>query len=107
MVSYRYLYAITSVLFILYVIKNNHKFSKSLTTVMFLVCLFSVASGAYHWFIRSNWGSWGEDFYLQFGLMVDWIYFTITVALEALMVLLGVYSAMVSIRSNDGKRLER
>ena len=106
-VSYLYLYAITSILFSFYVIKNNKSFSKSLLSIFLSICILSVIVGAYHWFVQSNWSDWGCDHYYAYGETIDGTYFTIIVALEALMILLGVYSAMASIRSTNGVRIKR
>lgn len=99
MVAYRYLYSVTALLFMIYVIKNKELFSKSIANILLCICVLSVLSGAYHWFFQSNWGSWGVGFYDAYSYCIDLIYFFSIVALEAAMLLLGFYSAMASICS--------
>lgn len=94
MVAYRYLYSITAMLFMIYVIKNKQLFSKSVSNILLLITVFSVLSGCYHWSIQSNWFEFGKVFYSVYSYLVESVYFLIITALEALMLLLGVYSAM-------------
>lgn len=105
--SYMYLFASTSVLFSIFIIKNRNLFSKSLLSIMLIICLLSVPFGGYHYFVQSNWDSWGSEHYWAISIWVDWIYSITIVGLEALMILLGVYSAMASSRSHDGVSFKR
>lgn len=108
MVSYRYLYATTALFFSAYVIRNKSTYSKSVTSLFILVSILSVASGAYHWLFQSRWTEGGQEFYLDYGFQIDLIYFLSIVALEALMIILGAYSALVTTTNTDngicGKR---
>lgn len=107
-VAYQYLYSITAMLFMIYVIKNKQLFSKSASNILLLICIFSVLYGCYNWFIQSNWFEYGKAFYDDYSYFVDSAYFMTITALEALMLLLGVYSAMdFTNNSDDSERFKR
>lgn len=108
MVAYRYLYSITAMLFMIYVIKNKQLFSKSVSNILLLITVFSVLSGCYHWSIQSNWFEFGKVFYNAYSYLIESAYFFIITALEALMLLLGVYSAMdFTNNSDNSERFKR
>ncbi len=95
-VTYFYLYAITSLIFSVWVLSHREAYSKSIISLFISVSVLSVAFAAYRYFLQSRMAGWGYDFYLDFGAYADTIYFLSIVALEALMVTLGVYSALAT-----------
>ena len=95
-VIYFYLYAITSIMFAAFVIRNRAQYSKSIVSIFTAIAFLSVAFAAYRYALQTSLSGWGAQFYLNFGAQADVTFFLSVVALEALMILLGVYSALAT-----------
>ena len=107
MLTYRYLYAITSIIFCIHVSKTGSKYSDKIGYIFKAIAIFSVTNGEYHWFMQSQWVQWGEAFALEYGSLVNNGYFFIIAGLDALLVILGVSSALAAHfinRSNERLR---
>ena len=100
MVAYFYLYAITSLMFSVWVLFHYKEYSKSITSLFVTISILSVAFAAYRHSLQSSVTDWGAEFHLEFGAYADTTYFLSIVALEALMILLGVYSALATNTTN-------
>ena len=107
-VTYFYLYAITSLMFSVWVLFHRKAYSKSIISLFISVSILSVAFAVYRYLLQSRVAEWGAEFYLEFGAYADTTYFLSIVAMEALMITLGVYSALAtSTNTNDSIRGER
>ncbi len=107
-VSYFYLYATTSLMFSAWALFKREVYSKSIISLFVSISVLSVAFVAYRYPTQSRWVEWGGEFYLEHGVYADSFYFLSVVALEALMILLGVYSALAtSANTNNSIRSER
>lgn len=107
-VTYFYLYATTSLMFSAWVLFHRKAYSKSIISLFVFVSVLSVTFAVYRYFLQSRVAEWGAEFYLEFGTYADTTYFLSIVALEALMITLGVYSALAtSTNTNDSIRGER
>lgn len=106
--AYFYLYAITSLMFSVWVLVRNKAYSKSIISLFVSISVLSVAFAAYRYSMQSRWDLWGREFYSEFGIYPDALFFLSIVALEALMITLGVYSALATnTNTNNGIRGER
>ena len=94
-VIYFYLFAITSVLF-LYQSSNQDVYPKSINFMFMAIAAICVAMGMYKWFSQSRWVDGGAEFYYSYGIMLDSAFVFSILAMDSLMIILGVYSALAT-----------
>lgn len=107
-VTYMYLYAITALMFSAWVLENPKTYSRKMIAPFVLLSFLSVAFVAYRYPVQSRWIEWGGDFYFEFGIDADLAYFLLVLAIEAILIILGVHSALdTHTNANDGIRGKR
>lgn len=106
-VVYYYLFSITS-LFFLYQVATKSAYPKSMKIMFTTISIVCVLMAFYRWGVQSRWSEGGANFYHSYGLLLDSAFVYSIVAMDALLILLGVYSALAtSTNSNNSIRGER
>ena len=96
MITYRYLYAMSAVLFTYHASVKFKTFPKIFRLFFFSIAVLSVLDGIYHYSVRSNLDTWGLEFNDNIGYIIDMGYFLTITGLEALLLALGVTSALAN-----------
>lgn len=71
----------------------------SFTAITF-IC---VAMAFYRWVVQSRWDEGGANFYASYGVAIDSIFVYSIAAMDALMIILGVYSALADNNNTDDR----
>ena len=107
-VTYMYLYAITALMFSVWALENPKVYSRKIIAPFVFLSILSVAFVAYRYPVQSRWFTWGEGFYFEFGISADLTYFLLVLAMDAILIILGVHSALdTNTNANDGIRGKR
>ncbi len=78
----------------------NGSYPRSIRIMFTAITYIGVSMAFYRWGVQSRWEVWGESFYSSYGLLIDSLFVWSIAGLDALMIILGVYSA-VSIGFNN------
>ena len=98
---YYYLFAATSLMILYHVSKSPGVYPKSLKFSFLMITIVCVAMAMYRWFVQSRWDDGGAEFYYSYGIMLDSAFVYSIVAMDALMIILGVYSALATSTNTD------
>lgn len=93
---YYYLYAATSLMFACHVLKNRFMYPYILPYIFTCISILSVLFGIFRYEMLTNWYEWGNTFYYASSAMVDGFYLLSIVAMEAIMIYLGLKFAYSS-----------
>ena len=98
--SYYYLFAITSLMILYRVISKPEIYQLSLKRMFMVITILCVPMAMYRWFAQSRWSEGGAEFFNTYGIFIDSAFVYSIVAMDALMILLGVYSALATNTTN-------
>lgn len=93
-ISYGYLYSCSAVMAMIYCIGKARLFHKSTVVIFLTITLISVPYWCFSYYMQANAESWGAEFYLNNGVLLDGAYFAIITGLEAWMAWLGIKCAL-------------
>ena len=79
----------------------NGLYPKSIRIMFTLITCICVSMAFYRWGVQSRWSEGGAEFYHSYGLLLDSAFVYSIVAMDALMILLGVYSALATTTNTD------
>lgn len=110
MVTYRYLYAFSAVIFTYHAASNESIYPRVISLVFCAIAVLTALDGMYQYLVRSNLEQWGYGFMNEYGHIIDMGYFLTIVGLEILLLALGVTSVLLNnpnSRSYDGVRKQQ
>jgi len=96
MVTYRYLYALSAVIFTYHAASNEKTYPKIVSLVFYSIAILTAIDGMYQYLVRSNLEQSGNGFIYEYGHIIDMGYFLIIVGLEILLLALGVTSVLLN-----------
>lgn len=95
--SARYYLILASASLIMMAITHlNGIYPKSIRIMFTLITFICVSMAFYRWGAQSRWSEGGAEFFNSYGTLLDSAFVYSIVAMDALMILLGVYSALVT-----------
>lgn len=100
-VTYSYLFAATSLIFLSHVVFNPARYQKSFKWFFMTITFICVSMAFYRWGVQSRWSEGGAEFFHTYGTLLDSAFVYSIVAMDALMILLGVYSALATNTNTD------
>lgn len=98
---YYYLYAATSLMFGWHVLKNRVMYPYILPYIFTCISILSVLFGILRYEMLTSWDEWGQSFYYSSNAMVDGTYLLSIVAVEAIMIYIGLKFAYSSTPLSD------
>ncbi len=105
---YYYLFAITSLMILYRVVSKPALYQLSLKRMFMAITFLCVPMAMFRWFAQSRWEVGGAEFYYSYGIMLDSAFVFSILAMDSLMIILGVYSALAtSTNTNNSIRSER
>lgn len=86
----------------------NGLYPRSIRIMFTAITFICVSMAFYRWGVQSRWSEGGAEFYNSYGILIDSAFVYSIAAMDALMILLGVYSALANnTNTNDSIRGER
>lgn len=106
-VSYYFTLATASLIF-MYETTLRRVYAKTVKRCFTLITVICVAMAFYRWGVQSHWEDGGAEFYNAYGIVIDSAFVLSILAMDSLMITLGVYSALATNNNSDNSiRLKR
>lgn len=99
-VTYYFALAAASLIF-MYETLIRGDYAKTIQRCFTLITIICVLMAFYRWFVQSRWVDGGAEFYYSYGIMLDSAFVFSILAMDSLMIILGVYSALATSNNSN------
>ena len=99
-VVYFFTLSVASLIF-LYETNIKRNYPETISRCFMVITVACVLMAFYRWVAQSRWDDGGAEFYYSYGIMLDSAFVYSIVAMDALMIILGVYSALATSTNTD------